>query len=943
MGGSVSLPNLPEHSCADTGREGLQFFSGQAEVLTFEDVISDQPRDISQSGVTPPRKTPLRAQRFGSSIVSRDRVQQTLPRHIELCDDRKAVKHAQSSLEQLGSVIRDFELFGRGPEVNAAQPHRRMRGLDFLYSVRNDSAMLPKPEDEGGMKTREDNDEELQNDQRRSRVWKLLRTVPYFMTLETSYNGMTWKLSKKCQFFKEAAGQVVFRQGDPAGNCYVVVTGEVAVKIFKDTGKDEDKCPSPREVHEPRMYWYETLTQHEWGTYRDVRSTSGEEEQQLRKYFAWASPKKPAKQKADTDTHVKTMRRRSMQSVLAIVVEAADAVDKSAADVADDPERDMTLYEQLQQEDNPRYKTAEGHCTWCPQDSCLGDTVVTLGAGSIFGEMALQNDKPRAATIECVQDCEFLVIPRFVYRRILKEITSRSADSLKASSILRKLDFFMDMEAERPGTIDRLAQKTAWQDCPAGQVIFRQQDPPGNCYVLCEGTVDVYKCGPEMLPREGERRKLKRTMTPRTCTMFDMREFTTLVEAMRGSKGFRKDQRYLTLERFSCFCKASVLGPCVVTLEAPACFGELALKNTQPRAATVKCRTKCRLMILEKQHVLHVLTEVMARVRFFNDRLPGIGDAEYRMDHPCQYFSLRKFPQGYQFTHEGITMTEPALYVLKSGALEFRRYRRTSQNPVYVLSHLPMVESAWKSVAARPRTGVAGSKRLGSRPKSRSIQSRTGRKQLTPRDDFGEEVVCDIMHDEGVFCTLPFFPLFCAELFSVVAASPVEVFHIASDNIKKLGADYVPLLRKHLLLQLKERIRKLPSDVAEVGEEAAQAFDSKGHPFYKAILEEARRHHRKYKPTYEEHILQLQKQGGILDKDRQQESVAEDSAALTPLRALSLSEPADDKLQIAHLPSAASEQQIGQRTQELGPEAGAAPAAPAAPVLHVEVPSLLLG
>eukprot|EP00439_Symbiodinium_sp_Y106_P058916 s3098_g8.t1 len=752
MGGSVSLPNLPEHSCADTGREGLQFFSGQAEVLTFEDVISDQPRDISQSGVTPPRKTPLRAQRFGSSIVSRDRVQQTLPRHIELCDDRKAVKHAQSSLEQLGSVIRDFELFGRGPEarfanrvtgyvafsqVNAAQPHRRMRGLDFLYSVRNDSAMLPKPEDEG---------EGTRCHTIHTAAQDACMTVPYFMTLETSYNGMTWKLSKKCQFFKEAAGQVVFRQGDPAGNCYVVVTGEVAVKIFKDTGKDEDimKCagPSPREVHEPRMYWYETLTQHEWGTYRDVRSTSGEEEQQLRtvcdsadsfakKYFAWASPKKPAKQKADTDTHVKTMRRRSMQSVLAIVVEAADAVDKSAADVADDPERDMTLYEQLQQEDNPRYKTAEGHCTWCPQDrscaiasssmhhigslrsclqdSCLGDTVVTLGAGSIFGEMALQNDKPRAATIECVQDCEFLVIPRFVYRtRSVHqlewgcEVRQCDEDSQgDHQQVCRQLEGFLhpeeagllhghggqndrrlgsrricDHEAERPGTIDRLAQKTAWQDCPAGQVIFRQQDPPGNCYVLCEGTVDVYKCGPEMLPREGERRKLKRTMTPRTCTMFDMREFTTLVEAMRGSKGFRKDQRYLTLERFSCFCKASVLGPCVVTLEAPACFGELALKNTQPRAATVKCRTKCRLMILEKQHVLHVLTEVMARVRFFNDRLPGIGDAE--MDHPCQYFSLRKFPQGYQFTHEGITMTEPALYVLKSGALEFRRYRTES-------------------------------------------------------------------------------------------------------------------------------------------------------------------------------------------------------------------------------------------------------------------------
>ncbi|OLP76853.1 hypothetical protein AK812_SmicGene43157, partial [Symbiodinium microadriaticum] len=277
------------------------------------------------------------------------------------------------------------------------------------------------------------------------------------------------------------------------------------------------------------------------------------------------------------------------------------------------------------------------------------------------------------------------------------------------AAVEKGLTVLLPKEAQ-PGDLAEDWSRNGW-----GQTIRGSQ--------LCRGaTAPCSRDGDQMLPREGERRKLKRTMTPRTCTMFDMREFTTLVEAMRGSKGFRKDQRYLTLERFSCFCKASVLGPCVVTLEAPACFGELALKNTQPRAATVKCRTKCRLMILEKQHVLHVLTEVMARVRFFNDRLPGIGDAEYRMDHPCQYFSLRKFPQGYQFTHEGIVMTEPALYVLKSGALEFRRYRRTSQNPVYVLSHLPMVESAWKSVAARPRTGVAGSKRLGSRPKSRSIQ-----------------------------------------------------------------------------------------------------------------------------------------------------------------------------------------------------------------------------
>ena len=39
--------------------------------------------------------------------------------------------------------------------------------------------------------------------------------------------------------------------------------------------------------------------------------------QERRKYFAWASPKKPAKQKAEPDTHVKTMRRRQGRTTFA--------------------------------------------------------------------------------------------------------------------------------------------------------------------------------------------------------------------------------------------------------------------------------------------------------------------------------------------------------------------------------------------------------------------------------------------------------------------------------------------------------------------------------------------------------------------------------------------------------------------------------------------------
>eukprot|EP00913_Durusdinium_trenchii_P019065 g17918.t1 len=129
--------------------------------------------------------------------------------------------------------------------------------------------------------------------------------------------------------------------------------------------------------------------------------------------------------------------------------------------------------------------------------------------------------------------------------------------------------------------------------------------------------------------------------------MYDLSQMYTLVdvgpvfltiEAKRAPKGvFGQGSRFLTLERFSSFDKYSVLGKKVTSLDAPAVFGELALKNTQPRAASIKCKTNCRLMVLEKNHLMGVLTEVMAKIHFFNDRLPGVKDGEYRPVHSCSF------------------------------------------------------------------------------------------------------------------------------------------------------------------------------------------------------------------------------------------------------------------------------------------------------------------
>ena len=48
--------------------------------------------------------------------------------------------------------------------------------------------------------------------------------------------------------------------------------------------------------------------------------------------------------------------------------------------------------------------------------------VITLSPGQSFGELALQNDQPRAATIETLKDSTFAIIGRKDYEKVLEKL-----------------------------------------------------------------------------------------------------------------------------------------------------------------------------------------------------------------------------------------------------------------------------------------------------------------------------------------------------------------------------------------------------------------------------------------------------------------------------------------------------------------------------------------
>jgi len=398
---------------------------------------------------------------------------------------------------------------------------------------------------------------------------------------------------------------------------------------------------------------------------------------------------------------------------------------------------------------------------------------------------------------------------------------------------------------------------------PAGQVLFRQQDPSSKVYILCEGEVEVRVCKPEDVPTEGATKKQgSKKMTPRLCSDYNLHSLLTMEQVQSQiEKGFGgrlqetskgKHFRFLTSEGFSSFSQVSHLGKLVATLKAPRCFGEASPTSNLPRNASILCKTEVRVITLAKHTFQRAMMEVMARLRFFNDRLPGSNNPALSQRHPSTLFRDRSFPAGYVFMNEGISMSEPAIYLIKSGTVEFRRYRACSENPAYVLSGAPLDESSWQRTAARPPTGVAGSRRAASAALRRGmLASRSGRKQRTPRADFGEEICYDELGSEGIFCSLPFFPMTTGEPFTVVAKGPVECFHAGGSSMQKMPEDVKSKIRKILLKQLKARILRLPPE--EIEDEGV--YDYLASPgrtsssFYKNLEESPRR-----RVTYQEYL-----------------------------------------------------------------------------------------
>eukprot|EP00434_Breviolum_minutum_P033533 symbB.v1.2.029675.t1/scaffold3280.1/size59835/2 len=260
----------------------------------------------------------------------------------------------------------------------------------------------------------------------------------------------------------------------------------------------------------------------------------------------------------------------------------------------------------------------------------------------------------------------------------------------RALALLQRSNFFKTLE---PSVLAELPRLATFIEAPKGAVVFRQGDPPCNCWLIAKGEVGFYVS--HATPA-----------SPRLAT-------TPGCEHMQVPLPWEEKARVRTLDGNSTFSLQSNLGKSVNKGRSGAVFGELALMEEACRKATAKCHTNCEFVTLPaaafkiaKERLLQFRA---AKKRFLDKYVPSMKDCPEPgpndPPHPSFFFNKLRVHQEYFFLKQG-EKDSRALYVIYKGNVELRREKENSSQVCQKLLPGSMFGS-WIQHAVEPLSAVA--------------------------------------------------------------------------------------------------------------------------------------------------------------------------------------------------------------------------------------------
>lgn len=447
----------------------------------------------------------------------------------------------------------------------------------------------------------------------------------------------------------------------------------------------------------------------------------------------------------------------------------------------------------------------------------------------------------------------------------------------RIAAILRNFKFFQDMEPSIQQKLPTIANHVRY---PADTIIFRQGDPPGNCYAILSGEVGIYVRSEEEDTPDSARGKpmtpvrrmntigrnerdplrsvgettpsmaattddLMRMDMSRTEPMARMAAGRTLsrsattIESPESHWGRRRSRsltcielaedianvnmRKKTAEGFSCYHDGSSVGKQVGLFKPGMLIGELALLQSQPRSATIKCLKDTEFLVISRRAFDQVLKDDIKRaeaqkVEFLREHVPGMRDLpppkeKTNKPHASYFFKKASFSKDHEFLSQGAA-SDDTIFVVFNGSVEFRRFEGS------------------KFLASRstsPSGTTGGRRNRGTPLKCWTPQPRDpkGGKVLKTGSEVHGGECKDIVRKMGILLVGGIFgslPLPEPEPFTVVAlSSPCEVLCCSGADLAKLPRSLVNTIQEYLSSCATWRMARLRTGLAIAEEEQEQA------------------------------------------------------------------------------------------------------------------------
>lgn len=114
--------------------------------------------------------------------------------------------------------------------------------------------------------------------------------------------------------------------------------------------------------------------------------------------------------------------------------------------------------------------------------------VKTMKSGDSFGELALVNNSPRAATIKCETDCSFAVIHKPDYDNFIKKLHNKMTQ--KDINFFNKLPIFKHWTTNQ---IRKLVLGFKYEKFQRNQAVYKQGEPANMVYIAQNGDFETVR------------------------------------------------------------------------------------------------------------------------------------------------------------------------------------------------------------------------------------------------------------------------------------------------------------------------------------------------------------------------------------------------------------------------------------------------------------------